>query len=97
MAEELSLTTPKVIPEIRTESLRIGFVGLYIEGARFVVQMRGAGGQLEVITAEGAQATEIFRQLNTANLTVKSLQKRIIEWVASQRPDLAGTVTGTPD
>ena len=38
----------------------------------------------------------LVRQLNTANLTVTSLQKRIMQRVQADDPALAGTVTGTP-
>jgi hypothetical protein len=47
----------------------------------------------------GGVAVTLMRQLNKANGTIKSLDKRALEWFATQPEavDLQGTITGTPD
>ena len=44
----------------------------------------------------GKQAVQMIQSLNTANLSTKSLQKRILEKLAADGV-LPGTVSGTPD
>ena len=46
---------------------------------------------------EGSEANTIISQLNTANLSTISLQKRILSKMAQDGFLGAGTVTGTPD
>lgn len=97
MAEQLTLTTPQTIPAKLTDAYRVVFVGLYVEQRIVVVQVRGTNGEIREARAEGPEAQAILVALNTSNNTVKSLQRRVLEWVAAKLADLAGTVTGTPD
>jgi hypothetical protein len=46
---------------------------------------------------EGSEASTLISQLNTANLSTKSLQKRILEKMAADGFLSAGAVSGTPD
>lgn len=44
----------------------------------------------------GKQASNMIKSLNTANLTTKSMHKRILEKLSADGV-IPGTVTGTPD
>lgn len=46
---------------------------------------------------DGETATAKMVALNKANLTTKSLHRRAIEMIQDDHPELAGTITGTPD
>lgn len=46
---------------------------------------------------EGSVAATLISQLNTANLSTKSLQKRILEKMAADGFLAVGSVTGAPD
>jgi hypothetical protein len=98
MAEQLGLTTPEVTPQITNTGYRIAQIRLSIVPfAEVVILLIGDNGErVEVRTADDTEATQILQQLNTANLSVKSLQRRCLEWCASKLPRLAGTVSGTP-
>lgn len=101
MGEKLELAEPKVTPQIVNAALEIAFIGLYVRPASqraVVVHLVGINGEREEIRTETAtEAITLLKQLNVANLSVKSLERRCMEWVATKRPDLAGTITGTPD
>lgn len=101
MAEALELATPEVKPQIVNPKYEVGFIGIYvrpISTRAVVVHLIGANGErIEVRTETTAEATTLQKQLNVANLSVKSLERRCMEWCATKRPDLAGTITGTPD
>lgn len=98
MAETLGLTTPEVTPQITNASYKIAAIHLLVWPTPDVsVHLVGDNGErIEVRTADTAEALTILQQLNTANLSTKSLQRRCLEWCASKLPRLAGTVSGTP-
>jgi len=98
MAERLTLSTPKVQLEKVTAGFEVVAIQLFRRPAAVSVHLLGDHGErIEVRTDTEAEATTVLRALNTANLTIKSLEARAMEWCAGKRPDLAGTVTGTPD
>lgn len=98
MAEQLGLTAPEVKPQLTTANYKIAYIGLFVSPvADVVVLLVGDNGErLEVRTANEAEALPLLTQLNTANLSVKSLQRRCLEWCSGKLAKLAGTVTGTP-
>jgi hypothetical protein len=98
MAKTLDLATPEVTPPITNANYRIGAIHLLVSPTPDVsVHLIGANGErIEVRTADSGEAQTLLQQLNTANLTTKSLQRRCLEWCASKLPRLAGTVSGTP-
>ena len=49
------------------------------------------------LDSQGEPATVMMTALNKADLTVNSLQKRILEQLVSDGKLAPGTVTGTPD
>lgn len=99
MAEQLDLTAPQVHPQTTTSTFSITFIGLYrVPTALVVVHLLGTQGErIEIRTDTPGEGQTLLSQLNNANLSVKSLQKRALEWCASKRPELAGNVSGTPD
>lgn len=98
MAEQLTLTTPDITPQIVTSSYKIVHIGLWtVPTADVIVHLLSdIGDRIEVRAANDTEALQLIQQLNTANLTIKSLQRRCLEWCAGKLPKLAGTVTGTP-
>jgi hypothetical protein len=98
MAETLGLTTPEVTPPITNAGYKIAAIHLLVVPTADVsVHLVGDNGErIEVRTADTTEAQTLLQQLNTANLSTKSLQRRCLEWCASKLPKLAGTVTGTP-
>lgn len=107
MAEVFTLTTPEVIPAVSTPSYALVFLLLDWENAYIVIRLRSATGQLKEFSygsaapglatpAEKAKATALMVGLNKANLTVKSLQRRVLEQLTTDGL-LAGAITGAPD
>jgi small-conductance mechanosensitive channel len=98
MAEQLSLTTQEVTPQVVNTAYRVAQIHLSVLPVPMViVQLFGDNGErIEVRTDTDTEAQQLLQQLNTANLNVKSLQRRCLEWCASKLPRLAGTVSGTP-
>jgi hypothetical protein len=106
MAEDFALTTPEIIPQVTTATYRL--VGLFLDWERttILIRLRGANGEVKSFTyggsdpgtpaAEKTKALNLMLALNKANLTVKSLQRRVLEQLAADGL-LAGAVTGTPD
>ncbi len=107
MAEQIDLTSPdQVAPG--TPNYGVGGLWLDWEGRNFYVVLIGdngirrqetyrdgedaAGDSLEGSTI----ATDRMRALNTADLSVKSLQKRIMEMLINDGR-LDGSISGTPD
>jgi hypothetical protein len=98
MAEQLALATAEVTPQVVNAAYQIALISLQVLPVpEVVVHLRGANGErVEVRTDTAAEAQTLLQQLNTANLTIKSLQRRCLEWCAGKLTRLAGTVTGTP-
>ena len=99
MAEELTLTTPIVKPQQTTTGYHVARLVLDPELKRFFLAVRGTQGEVIEATREGAPAVALMSTLNTANGTIKSLQRRALEWLATQPEGaaLAGAITGAPD
>jgi hypothetical protein len=101
MAEELILTDPVQPPT--TTKYRVSSLTLDLDR----VVSPGVTGSVEITLVDnngvllnhqyiGAEAESMIRQLNTANLTTKSMHKRVLEKLAADGV-IPGTVTGTPD
>lgn len=98
MAEQLDLSSPVVIPQRSTSTWAVLEIHLLRRPPAVSVLIESnLGERLEVRTTSEPEALTLLSQLNTANLTVKSLQKRALEWCASKLGALAGTVSGTPE
>ena len=67
------------------------------EHGRIVVRLIGSGGQRkEVMFGDADNARAMMKALNTANLSNKSLHRRIMEKLISDG-HLAGSISGIPD
>ena len=95
MAETLSLTTPEV-KTTTTTYYRVVCLVLNWEQAYISIQVRGTNGERRDFTYEGTVATNMMVALNKLDLSVKSLQRRVLERLIADGK-LVGTVTGTPD
>jgi len=112
MAEELILTTPVTPPApTPTTKYRVSSFTMDLDTvaapllpppaptpAPGLVTIKLVSDAKEFSTYQytGTSATAMIKQLNTANLTTKSMQKRILEKLAADG-FLPGTVQGTPD
>lgn len=94
--EQLDLTTP--ITSTRTSYFVTKF---HLDDwtaptPTLVVGVIGSDGVSQEFMYTGAQAAARLSTLNTANLTTKSLEKRLLEVLVNDGKLPAGTVTGTP-
>jgi len=96
MAETVTLTTPEITPQITTTDYRVSYLQLDIERASVVIHLRGTNGERKEVRYDGPAATSLMGALNTANLSVKSLQRRILERIITDGR-IAGAVSGSPD
>lgn len=94
MAESLTLTTPIAQPSITAYHLIQ--LNMNIELQNVFMAARSDIGTVVTRSVDGAVAVNLMHTLNTANLSVKSLQRRALEYMAAQG-DFAGSVSGTPD
>jgi hypothetical protein len=60
------------------------------------IKLKDDAGNYSTYEYTGKKAVQMIQQLNTANLTQKSMQRRIMEKLAADG-FLPGTVQGTPD
>lgn len=109
MPETLTLTTPvqPTSPSITGYSVWSTYFGRGEGVIRIVVQDNNGqrthavytdGDDVEGNPAPGTTiATDLMKVLNKANLTTKSLQRRILEKLAADGKLPEGTVDGTPD
>jgi hypothetical protein len=94
--ETLTLTAPEVIPQRLTTDYRVSLLALDLEQAQIIIHVRGTNGERKQFTYDGDVAVVFITALNKSNLTIKSLQRRILERLATDGY-LAGAVTGTVD
>lgn len=102
MSETYTLTTPIVPVEPMTTSYYlVRFVVERAPVARLSVLIQSnAGDRIEVRYSDdagGTTAATLISNLNTANLSTKSLQRRLFDRLAADGYLPAGAVTGTPD
>lgn len=104
--ESLTLATPEIQPQITTSTYQISYLYLGWEQQTITIGLHGQNGELKTFgyggtTPDGAindraKAVTLMTALNKANLTVASLQKRVINQLIADG-FMAGTVTGSPD
>jgi hypothetical protein len=92
--EKITLAAPEVTPAITTTDYQLASLLLDLEASRIVVTLKGTNGERRQVIYEDAAAT--LKALNTANLTVKSLHRRVMEKLIADGK-VAGTIAGTPD
>lgn len=96
MSETLVLTSAEVTPQIVTTDYRVVFLQLAFEHALIVIHVRGSNGERKDFRYEGQIAVDLMVALNKANLSLKSLQRRILERLSADGK-LVGSVSGAPD
>jgi hypothetical protein len=105
--EELVLTDPIVIPgttsaKYRVVSLTLNHEAIMLAGGEpmppglVLIDVRDNNNVLSHYRYEGQVAQDYIKFLNTANFTVKSMHKRILEKLSADGY-LPGTVEGVPD
>jgi hypothetical protein len=96
--EQLDLTTPEIYPApaAATSYWKIASVFLNWAGASVIVGLVGQNGEKKHVEYSGDLATIMMVALNKANLSTKSLQRRILERLMADG-HLAGTISGTAD
>lgn len=95
MAERIDLTTPFQPDPSSASDLVVAKIVLDWEGAGIVITLKKNGVRKEV-SYNGATATTLMNQLNTANLSTKSLHRRLLERLIADG-HLSGTISGSPD
>lgn len=92
MAEQLDLT----VPIVATRTTYVAQV-LVLDFPNAVIKAGLLGSDGVTVTVEwtGAQATTLMVALNKANLSVTSLQKRVLQQAVTDGKLPAGTVSGT--
>lgn len=94
MAEQLDLTTPIAKPSVAAYTIASLFLDWL--GSRIVISIIGSDGTGFVAEYSGAAAVTLMTALNSANLSVKSLYRRILEKLVLDGKLPAGSVSGTP-
>lgn len=96
MAETLVLATAEIIPAITTTDYRVVYLQLDWEQLLIVIHVRGTNGERKEFRYEKLIARDLMVALNKANLSLKSLHRRILERLAADGL-LVGIVEGLPD
>ncbi len=95
MSEQIDLTTP-IASRGGTAYWQVDNLRLYWGEARIVIGLVGENGERNTVGYEGAEATALMVALNKADLSVKSLHRRLMEQAVADGK-LAGTISGAPD
>ncbi len=103
MAEDFVLATAETASAIVTTTYRLIGLALDWEHAYISIRLRGANGEIKTFSYGGdgpgvnpAAVLALLVALNKADLSVKSLQRRILERLIADGKIL-GTISGTPD
>ena len=105
MAEELVLTDPVITPPVATTTYRVVAIVLDRETLMGVppaaglvqIALRDNHEQLTRYQYTGDEAIDLMKWMNTANFSVHSMHKRILQKLTNDGQLPPGTVTGTPD
>lgn len=92
-AEQLDLTTPIQAPSVT--SYRVIALSMVWPTGDIAITLADPLGGTQTFSYTGADGVALMQTLNTANLSVKSLHKRILEKLVADGK-LTGTVSGTP-
>lgn len=91
--ERLELTDP--IAKASTQHYRVTVLTLDRDNERVLIRLVANNGDRFEHLYEGTTAVTLMRALNTANLSVRSLNHRILDRLIADGV-LVGTATGTP-
>lgn len=92
--ELLDLTAP-IVPPTRT-TYRLSGLILDWDAAYILARVTGSDGVEVRAEYTGATAASLMTTLNTANLSVTSLYKRVLQKLVTDGKLPAGTVSGSP-
>ena len=91
--EQLDLTTPITTPSITL--YRVNRLALDWPNGVINIALVDENGKETTFEYTNAEATMLMAALNTANLSIKSLHRRILEKLIADGK-LDGTISGTP-
>lgn len=94
MAEILTLSTPIAKPSVTT--VDVLFLGFDWGNSRVTVRVKFSDSTEQEFTYGNSVAATMMSGLNSANLSTKSLYKRVVERLQADGKLPAGTITGTP-
>jgi len=94
MAESLNLTSP-IIKTITSYIVRR--LDMDLDAAYISIRLKGTDGKSIELNYEGSIATTLIIALNKTNLSINSLQRRILERLVIDGKLPLGTVIGSPD
>lgn len=94
MPEIITLTAPVTTPNIT--DYRVIELNFNWDRQAIAIGLRGTNGERRDHAYYGATATTLMNQLNTANLSVQSLHRRVIARLVADGV-LAGAISGAPD
>lgn len=92
--EQIDLTTPITKPSVtnyRVNKLDLRWLDKHIR-----IELFSDTGEVLHHSYDGTEATNLMIFLNKANLSTKSLQKRVLEKLVADGV-IDGSITGTPD
>lgn len=97
MSEQIDFTTP--VPQPTKTNAKLVEFYMNWELQRVHVTVRDNTGVAVDYEETGLAALNIMKNLNTANMSPpnKTLTRRALEYIASKKAELAGTVSGTPE
>lgn len=94
MAENITLATPVARPSIT--SYRVTDLYLSFGGQKIVITLTNDVGETLRHSVVGSTAVDLMKALNKANLSTKSLQRRVLELLIADGV-IEGTISGTVD
>ena len=95
--ETLTLTNPITPPAPTTSTYHVASLYLGWKTQRIIAVLEDNNGIATTCNWDGATAVALMTGLNKANLSIKSLHKRVIEQAQADGKLPAGSVTGSPD
>ena len=95
MSEQLDLSSPEQASP-GTVTWRLIELNFNWEQATIIASFRGDNDEYTSINWGGVDATALMIALNKADLSVKSLHRRVIERAIADGK-MVGTISGTPD
>lgn len=96
--EQCDLTTPAPYPPPgpATANWKVDELHFLWTARKIEIILRGENGERRNVSYQGDIAAALMTALNVANLSVKSLHRRVIERLIADG-HLAGTISGSPD
>ena len=96
MAEQIDLINPEIRPAVTTDFYRVVYLSLDFETSFISIRLRGENNEAKSFYYENAEARNLMIILNKSNLTIQSLQRRILlKLIADGK--ITGSVSGAPD